>query len=109
MVRLHLGGRRNRLLELPHSDYAFLAEELTLSSVNKKREQLDSVSFGAYQILCMSGKYKGSFKKYKKDIGLVDPTSRKVDKSEKEEAMQNALSIVEILNRNNNGIKKKTI
>ena len=102
MVRFHLGGVEKRLLELAHSDYVFLAEELATRHVKEKRDRFEAVSFGAFQVLRPKLK-QCTWEKYKKDMGLVEPKSLKASKSEKEEAVNNAASIIEILNRNKNG------
>lgn len=101
MVRFNLGGVEKRFLELAHSDFVFLAEELATRQVKEKRDKLEAVSFGTFQILQTKG-LKSTWEKYKKDLGLAEPRSLKASKSEKEEAVKNATSIIEILNRTKN-------
>jgi hypothetical protein len=102
VVRFHLGGGEKQFLNLPCNDFVFLAEELSSRKVSKKRDQLEAVSFGQWQNARFSGQYKKSWKEYQKAFGLGSDETQKVDKSEKEESVKEAVSIIEILNRNNN-------
>ncbi len=108
MVRFHLEGSRDRLLDLPYSDYFFLVEELSLRAVTKKRDHLEAVSFGAFQIATFKG-YKKSWEHYKKSMGFKSGAeSKKVDKEERADVIKNACSIHENLMRARD-VKKKNI
>jgi len=102
MVRFHLGGVEKRFLNLACNDFVFLAEELSSMKIKEKRDQLEAVSFGQWQNSSSNGTCKKSWKEYQKALGLGSDESQKVDKSEKTEAVKSAVSIIEILNRNNN-------
>jgi len=72
------------------------------------RNQMEAVSFNAWQQLSAKGALKKgtSFEKYKKQLGLGDTKSSKIDKQEKEYVLKTANSIAEIIQRVQNGKQK---
>jgi len=74
------------------------------------RNQMEAVSFNAWQQLSAKGALKKgtSFEKYKKQMGLGDPKSSKIGKQAKKEVVKTALTIHQRVQRLQN-VKQKNI